>query len=102
MESGLLERDVELAVLRSALARAESRGSVVLLGGEAGIGKTSVVRAFVRVARGPARVLIGACDDLMTPRFLGPLQDVARHVGGSLAAALGEGDRDAVLTAVLG
>ena len=36
MESGLLERDAELALLTSALAQAESRGSVVLLGGESG------------------------------------------------------------------
>ena len=34
-------------------------GSVVLLSGEAGIGKTSVVRAFLRAASGRARVLGG-------------------------------------------
>jgi DNA-binding CsgD family transcriptional regulator/tetratricopeptide (TPR) repeat protein len=102
METGLLERDAELAVLSSALARAGSGGSVVLLGGEAGIGKTSVVRAFARAAGGPARVLVGACDDLIAPRALGPLQDVARLAGGPLAVALADGDRDAVLTAVLG
>ena len=57
---------------------AAGRGSVVLIFGEAGIGKTSLVRAFVRQAPGRARVLQGACDDLITPRTLGPLRDAAR------------------------
>jgi predicted ATPase len=51
MGSGLLEREDELRVLDSALARAVAgAGSAVLLFGEAGIGKTTVVRAFLRGA----------------------------------------------------
>jgi hypothetical protein len=46
-------------------------------------------------------VLQGACDDLLSPRTLGPLRDAARTRGGPLAAALADGDRDAVLAAVL-
>jgi predicted ATPase len=43
--TALLERDVELDVLDTALHRAAAgEGSVVLISGEAGIGKTSVVR----------------------------------------------------------
>lgn len=42
-----LERGPELATLAAAVRDATAgRGSVVLLTGEAGIGKTSVVRAF--------------------------------------------------------
>ena len=43
-------------------------------------------------------MLQGACDDLLTPRRL---RDAARTRGGPLAAALADGDRDAVLAAVL-
>jgi len=97
----LLERGAALEALESALVVAQAgAGSVVLLCGEAGIGKTSVVRAFHRRTRGRARVLVGACDDLLTPRTLGPLHDVVSSVpGGPLAAALRLG-RDEVLAAV--
>ena len=98
----LLERDGELEVLEGALDRAaRGAGSVALVSGEAGIGKTSLVRAFLRAAAHRATVLHGACDDLLTPRTLGPLRDAARTRGGPLAAALADGDRDAVLAAVL-
>ena len=70
--------------------------------GEAGIGKTSLVHAFLAAAAGRARVLAGACEDLLTPRALGPLRDAARSAtGGPLAAALSAGaDPDLVFTAV--
>ena len=75
----LLERDQELNRLRTALAEAAAgRGSAVLLFGEAGVGKTSVVRAFSREVAGTVRMLTGACDDLLSPRTFGPLRDAAR------------------------
>ncbi|HEX8518422.1 MAG TPA: AAA family ATPase, partial [Pseudonocardia sp.] len=78
----LLERDAELDRLGAALRRAQhGHGSVVLIAGEAGIGKTSLVRAFVRHRGDRARVLLGACDDLVTPRALGPLRDAGRTAG---------------------
>jgi predicted ATPase len=83
----LLERDAALAALDAAVREAASgRGSVVLVTGEAGIGKTSLVRAFAARARG--RVLMSACDDLMAPRTLGPVRDAAMGTDGPLAAAL--------------
>jgi DNA-binding CsgD family transcriptional regulator/tetratricopeptide (TPR) repeat protein len=103
MPEPLLEREAPLTALDAVLSRARAgAGSVVLLSGEAGIGKTSVVRAFLRRAGRPVRLLVGACDDLLTPRTLGPLRDVAGAAGGGpLAAAVGTGDRDAVLTAMI-
>ena len=103
MAAPLLERDAELAALESGLQRAgDGAGSAVLLHGEAGIGKTSVVRAFALAARGRARVLAGACEDLLTPRTLGPLRDAARAAAaGPLAAAVIGGDRDEVLAAAV-
>jgi len=97
----LLERDRELTLLDEALHDAEAgTGSIVLVHGEAGIGKTSLVRAFARRLPDRVRLLTGACDDLVTPRTLGPLRDAVRG-SGPLAAALAAGDRDAVLSALL-
>ena len=49
MDQALLERDDTLAALIGAVEDAAAgRGSVVLVSGGAGIGKTSVVRAFAR------------------------------------------------------
>jgi predicted ATPase len=70
----------------------------VLLGGEAGIGKTTLVRAFCQ--REP-RVLWGACDALQTPRPLGPFLDVADQAGGELAALAVEGTSPGALVAAL-
>ena len=95
----LLERDQELRRLRTCVTEAASgHGSAVLLFGEAGVGKTSVVRAFSREVAGTVRMLAGACDDLLTPRTFGPLRDAVR--GGPLAEALGRGDRDGALGAI--
>src|SRR5919204_6987673 len=59
----LLERQVELQTLGAAVERAGTgRGSAVLVLGEAGIGKTSLVHAFLAAAAGRARVLTGACE----------------------------------------
>ena len=99
----LLERQAELQMLGTAVERAGAgRGSAVLVLGEAGIGKTSLVHAFLAAAAGRARVLAGACEDLLTPRALGPLRDAARSApGGPLAAALSpRADPDLVFAAV--
>jgi DNA-binding CsgD family transcriptional regulator len=85
----LLERDHPLAVLCDRARRAAAgRGSVVLLAGEAGIGKTVLLREFA--AQAPVPVLWGMCDSLSTPRPLGPLRDVARELGPEVTAVLRE------------
>jgi len=87
---GLLERDAILSEL-AALARAANRGAgrVVLLRGEAGVGKTAVVTRFTAALDGGVRVLRGWCDPLAAPRPLGPLLDALAGVGPAAAAALG-------------
>jgi DNA-binding CsgD family transcriptional regulator len=85
----LLEREEPLARLDGALARArEGRGHTFLIGGEAGIGKTSLLEHFAAERAGGARVLWGACEALATPRPLGPLLDIAAEVAGTLLEAL--------------
>jgi DNA-binding CsgD family transcriptional regulator/tetratricopeptide (TPR) repeat protein len=73
----LVERQPFLERLGECLdeARAGS-GRLVLVGGEAGIGKTSLARAFVGSRAGRVRVLWGACDPLSTPRPLAPFHDM--------------------------
>ncbi|HEX2704802.1 MAG TPA: AAA family ATPase [Candidatus Lustribacter sp.] len=74
----LVEREAPLAVLSALLVEARrGHGSLVLLGAEAGMGKSSVLRAFADHAAGSGtRVLWGSCDPLTTPRPLGPLWDM--------------------------
>src|SRR3954464_353986 len=93
MPTRLLERDAPLGALLTALDEAEgARGSIALVSGEAGIGKTALVREFATRAEARARLLQAACDDLVTPRTLGPLHDAVAGTKGPLATALaGEG-----------
>ena len=101
MASGLLERDDELAQLRAAvdgLHRGE--GAVVLVSGEAGVGKSSLVKAFLRTLDKRVRIRSGACEDLLSLRTLGPLRDAVRGQAAPLAVALASGDQDAVFAAV--
>jgi DNA-binding CsgD family transcriptional regulator/tetratricopeptide (TPR) repeat protein len=92
----LLERANESRTLAGALSDAErGQGRVVLISGEAGIGKTSLVAQFQALAGDRARWLVGACDDLLTPRTLGPLRDIAHAADETLGAAVldGAGER---------
>ncbi len=84
--SELLERFRQLSALGDALAAVmkSSDGRLVLVAGEAGGGKTALLRRFCDERRGSARILWGACDALFTPRPLGPLLDVAERTGGEL------------------
>lgn len=73
----LLERADHLDALEGLLEDAASRhGHLVFVEGEAGVGKTALVTWFIQRARVRARVLIGGCDSLATPRALGPLLDM--------------------------
>ena len=82
----LLERSELLDALGAALDEAAAgRGRMILLGGEAGAGKTALLREF-GAATVSARVLWGACERLFTPRALGPFLDIADGAGVELGA----------------
>ena len=100
----LLERAGHLKALGDALAAvtAGHGGRLVLVGGEAGAGKTTLVRRFCTEQAGSTRILWGACDALFTPRALGPLMSIAEATAGTLAELVREGARPhEVVTALL-
>src|SRR5690349_6477636 len=90
-------RSAELERLRTLMPRAEGEGRrVVLVGGEAGSGKSRLVREFAREAvEEGALVLSGSCDAVVrTPYgpFVEALDQLARAVDPTeLRAALGTG-----------
>ena len=94
----LLERDLQLETLRATLeeaaggsGRSEARGKVLLVSGEAGIGKTTLVESFAAQYCSPGQVFFGECDALFTPRPLGPLHDIARQAYPDLLELLNSG-----------
>jgi len=78
----LLERTALLDELDGRMAAAARGGCIVLVGGEARIGKSAVVRRFGERHVADVRFLLGACDPLLTPRPLGAVHDIARQTGG--------------------
>ena len=49
----------------------------MLVSGDAGVGKSALVRAFIDGLADDVTVHVGGCDDLVAPRSLGPFQDMA-------------------------
>jgi DNA-binding CsgD family transcriptional regulator len=91
--SELLERAGEFSALRECLETVQqsSRGRIVLVSGEAGVGKTALVRRFCEECSQSTRILWGDCDPLFTPRPLGPLLAVAEGAGGELEDVVASG-----------
>jgi DNA-binding CsgD family transcriptional regulator/tetratricopeptide (TPR) repeat protein len=80
----LVGRASELAALEAALRRAiDGEPAVVLVGGDAGLGKTRLVTEFAEIARtNGARVLTGACLDLGGEGLpFGPFLEALRELG---------------------
>jgi DNA-binding CsgD family transcriptional regulator len=74
----LLERQQQLETLAQGFSEARAgSGKLILIAGEAGLGKSSLVEQFVSDTRRHARILWGACDALDTPRALGPVHEIA-------------------------
>ena len=76
-------------------------GRLVLVHGEAGVGKTALVREWSAGACARSAVLWGACDPLSSPRPLGPLVDVAPSLDPRVGELLRSGEREGLFDAVL-
>jgi DNA-binding CsgD family transcriptional regulator/tetratricopeptide (TPR) repeat protein len=80
----LLEREACLLSLAGYADEARhGEGRLVLVAGEAGVGKSALVEQLHNDLP-DARWSWGACDGLFTPRPLGPLLDLAGQLGGEL------------------
>ena len=99
----LLEREHFFDELKTILGDvARGNGRFVLVSGEAGIGKTTLVERFTEANKEQARILWGACDALFTPRPLGPLYDIAHQTRGPLLSLLeDEASRGSIFSAFL-
>jgi DNA-binding CsgD family transcriptional regulator len=91
----LVGRGEQMAALEAALTSArQGEPSAVLVGGEAGVGKTRLVREFGdAAATAGGRVLIGGCmqlgtDGLPYAPFTGMFRDLIREMGADAFAAL--------------
>jgi ATP/maltotriose-dependent transcriptional regulator MalT len=91
----LVGRDEQMAALDAAFASARQGGpSAVLLGGEAGVGKSRLVSEFSRTAaEAGARVLTGGClelgtDGLPFAPFTAVLRDLVHEMGADAVAAM--------------
>ncbi len=80
----LLEREAQLAALASYAGDArKAHGRLVLVAGEAGVGKSALVEQLQHDLPDQSWYW-GGCDGLFTPRPLGPLFDIASKLGGEL------------------
>jgi len=78
----LMERDGFLTALGSEFEDvSEGEGHSIFVSGEAGIGKTSLIKAFCNEVKNRSNIYQGICDALFTPRPLAPLYDVLLQLG---------------------
>ncbi|HET6767101.1 MAG TPA: AAA family ATPase, partial [Chitinophagaceae bacterium] len=99
----LIERTGFLTSLLSKFKEvARGDGHCILLGGEAGIGKTSLVRAFCKEIKNDCKIYQGTCDALFSPRPLAPLYDIIWQMGTDIMGNTGKAaERDALFSRFL-
>jgi predicted ATPase len=98
----LIERESQLAALHQyANEASRGKGRLVLISGEAGVGKSVLLEEFAEKLS-EARWLWAGCDGLFTPAALGPLVDIANQIDGELLRLCrAEAKRDQLYGALL-
>ena len=98
----LIERESQLAALHEyAREASQGQGRLVLVSGEAGVGKSVLLDEFAQELD-EARWLWSGCDGLFTPAALGPLLDIASRLDGELLQLCrAEAKRDQLYGALL-
>src|SRR3954468_15041654 len=98
----LIERESQLAALQQyATEASHGQGRLVLISGEAGVGKSVLLEEFAQEFT-DAPWLWSGCDGLFTPAALGPLLDIANQVDGDLLQLCrAEAKRDQLYGALL-
>jgi DNA-binding CsgD family transcriptional regulator/tetratricopeptide (TPR) repeat protein len=98
----LLEREDELEALGRAVDRARGgSGLLVFVAGEAGIGKTSLIRALRLRSEGRAEFCAGACEPLSVPVPLAPVRELMSAAGAGPTGELDGADRLALARSLL-
>ncbi|MFL6045545.1 MAG: ATP-binding protein, partial [Propionibacteriaceae bacterium] len=98
----LIERESQLAAVQQYADEASrGQGRLVLISGEAGVGKSVLLEEFAQNFDG-AHWLWAGCDGLFTPAALGPLLDIATQLDGDLfRLCRAEAKRDQLYAALL-
>jgi len=102
LEPLLLEREAALDGLRADIASvAQGQGRCVLIEGDAGMGKTRLLRAAERASGRAVDWAWGACEPLITPLPLGPMLDMLQRLPPVISALVRRGAPAAELFAAL-
>ncbi|MBC7849912.1 MAG: AAA family ATPase [Chitinophagaceae bacterium] len=81
----LIERTEYVELLQKTFNHISSgEGHCVFVSGEAGVGKSAMVKHFCKTKMGDCDVYLGACDALFTPRPLAPLYDILWQLNSDL------------------
>ena len=98
----LIERESQLAALHQyAREASQGQGRLVLISGEAGVGKSVLLEELAQDLA-DARWLWAGCDGLFIPAALGPLLDIANQLDGELLRyCSAEAKRDKLYGALL-
>ena len=98
----LIERESQLAALHQyAREASQGQGRLVLISGEAGVGKSVLLEELAQDLA-EARWLWAGCEGLFIPAALGPLLDIANQIDGELLRLCSaEAKRDKLYGALL-
>ena len=99
----LIERDDFLTLMLKNFDEVTvGEGHCILIAGEAGIGKTSLAKAFCKSVEHRCEVYLGTCDALFIPRPLGPVLDIIWQLPGvNWTDTLNTNDKSALFTRFL-